>query len=228
MCVTWLIYVCAMTHSYVYSVYYMKWLRAELWQCLPGQCLAWSGSLLQCVAVCCSVLQCVAVCCCVLQCDEVCSSVLLCVVMCCNAYLIYHIKSLRVESWDFVTAVEFGAVPAGVKIILFLVQIIFHKRALNLGHFCGKWHIKIRDPISLLQILLQIQWQAGCYCSNSRLAMLQQAHVCVSRTQMCVSWTNVWVREHICVFWTHRCVSGDCRTDFCVSEVSSSVYIVVI
>ena len=29
------------------------------------------------------------------------------------------------------------------------LQIIFHKRATNIGHFGGKWPIKIRDPMSL-------------------------------------------------------------------------------
>jgi len=152
MCVPWLIHMCTLfTIWNDWELNYDNVYLGSVWHGLVVCC-----SVLQCVAVCCSVLQCVAVCCCVLQCDEVCSSVLLCVVMCCNAYLIYNIKSLRVESWDFVTAVEFG------------------------------------------------EWS-----SNSRLAMLQQAHMCVSRTHVCVSNTYVCLkrmlvpRAHMCVLNTH-------------------------
>ena len=113
----------------------------------------------------CAAHRCVAVCCSVLQYSAVCCSALQSVAECC-----------RVTGWWRLI----GSPKS---------HIIFHKEPLNIGHFCGKWPLKIRDPTSLrhpVSVIACIQFSVHPTQSAQHTGVLQCVAVYCS-VQECVA-----------------------------------------
>ena len=91
------------------------------------------------------------------------------------------------------------------------LQIIFHKRAFKYSYFCGKWPIKIRDPMSLRHPV-SISCYALQHDAVSHIVLLCVAtercnttHSCETLHHICgapLYWYE-WVICHICARVVH-------------------------
>ena len=92
------------------------------------------------------------------------------------------------------------------------LQIISTKEPLNIGHFCRKWHIKIRDPMSLCHLVssenfpetIQVHsyvWRDSFICDMYKWVMShmnESCHIWMSHV------TYEWVMSHMnesCHIW---------------------------
>ena len=197
------------------AVYYRVLSRVAV-RCSVLQCIIVHCSALQCIAVHCSALQCVSVChrvsqtittnhdiCQIpgllssaedvllgcqswdvsnssftprsLHSTQVCGSVLQYIAVCCSA-LQSVAECCRVTGWRRLI----GSPKS---------QIIFHKEPLNIGHFCRKWPLKIRDPMSLrhpVSVIACIQFSVHPTQSAQHTGVLQCVAVYCS-VQECVA-----------------------------------------